>query len=145
MKKGFACGVFDLYHPGHARMLEECRNQCDYLVVALNSARHLKDAPISAHKNEPVFSIEERVEVIGSIRWVDEVLIYNSEEELLAMMKDLKPDIRFLGDDYNGRLITGAELNIPIYYIGRGHGYSTSGLIKRILARYTGNQKGTAP
>ena len=134
MKVGFACGVFDLYHPGHVRMLRDCKEHCDHLIVALNSAENLYKADISRHKNPPILSIEERVEVISSIRYVDEVRVYNSEEELMSMMADPQIHIRFLGDDYQGKPITGQDLPLEIVWIDRSHGYSTSGLIKKILS-----------
>ncbi len=115
-------------------MLRDCKQHCDYLIVALNSAQNLQKAEISKHKNPPVLTIEERVEVISSIRYVDEVRIYHTEEELLEMMKEPQNSIRFLGDDYKGRSITGEDLPLEIVWIDRGHGYSTSKLIQRVLA-----------
>lgn len=132
MKVGFACGVFDLFHAGHVLMLKECKEQCDYLVVAVNRAENIS-GDINPGKNKPVFSVDERKMVIASIRYVDEVMEYNSEEELYDIMKTKKIDVRFLGDDYRGRDITGSDLNIPLYYIDRSHGYSTTNAIKRIL------------
>ena len=131
MKIGFACGVFDLYHPGHVLMLKECRENCDHLIVALNKADNL-----SANKNAPIFSIEERQMLIESTKYADEVIVYNSEEELQKILQTKKIDIRFLGDDYKGKPITGADLKIKIHYINRSHGYSTTALIRRILDFY---------
>lgn len=102
MKTGFTCGVFDLFHAGHVLMLEECRRNCDFLIVALNKAENI-DPLINSDKQVPVYSIEERVLIMKACRYVDEVVIYNSEEELLALMKSRKIDIRFLGEDYRGK------------------------------------------
>lgn len=125
MKTGFACGVFDLFHAGHVLMLKECKQHCDYLIVALNKAENIsKD--INPDKKPPLFNIEERKLVLESCRYVDEVLIYNSEEELLQILKSKKIDIRFLGQDYIGKPITGNDLKIEIYYTDRSHGLSTS-------------------
>jgi glycerol-3-phosphate cytidylyltransferase len=132
MKKGFACGVFDLFHAGHVLMLQECKQHCDYLVVALNKAENFS-GEINPGKKKPVFSIEERVLVMQSCRFVDEVLVYNSEEELLEILRTHNFGVRFLGEDYRGKPITGAELNIPIYYTDRSHGLSTT-LIRSRLA-----------
>ena len=132
MIKGFACGVFDLFHAGHVLMLQECKQHCDYLVVALNKAENIS-ADINPGKKKPVFSIEERVLVMQSCRYVDEVLVYNSEEELLEILRTQNFGVRFLGEDYRGKPITGAELNIPIYYTDRSHGLSTT-LIRSRLA-----------
>jgi glycerol-3-phosphate cytidylyltransferase len=125
MKIGFTCGVFDLFHAGHVLMLQECKAHCDYLIVALNRAENISEK-INPNKKKPIFSIEERVLIMDSCKYVDEVLTYNSEEELLEILKNKKIDIRFLGDDYKGKPITGADLNIEIYYTNRSHGLSTS-------------------
>jgi glycerol-3-phosphate cytidylyltransferase len=132
MKIGFACGVFDLYHTGHVLMLKECRENCDYLIVALNTAQNL-----SQDKNPPIYSIEERKLIMSSCRYVDQVVSYNSEEELLEILKTSKIDIRFLGDDYKIKPITGPDLKMEFYFINRDHGYSTSSLIQKIAKRHS--------
>ncbi|MES2285128.1 MAG: adenylyltransferase/cytidyltransferase family protein [Bacteroidota bacterium] len=133
MKIGFACGMFDLFHVGHVRMLKECKEHCNYLIIALNKAENINYS-INPNKNKPVFSLEERVEIISACKYVDEVITYNSEEELLGILKTKNIHIRFLGEDYKGKIITGSELNIEIHYTNRSHGYSTSALIKKISA-----------
>ena len=135
MKIGFACGVFDLFHVGHVRMLEECKEHCDYLIIALNKAENI-DYSINPDKKKPVFTIEERVEIMKATKYVDDVITYNSEEELLTILKTKNINIRFLGDDYKGKLITGSELNMEIHFIDRSHGYSTSALINKIQSKY---------
>lgn len=125
MRVGFTCGVFDLFHAGHVLMLEECRANCDYLIVALNRAENISEA-INPGKQKPVFTIAERKLIMAACRYVDEVLEYNSEEELLNILRSRKIDVRFLGDDYRGRPITGQDLNIAIHYTDRSHGLSTS-------------------
>ena len=132
MKIGFACGVFDIFHAGHVMMLKECRQNCDYLIVAVNKAQNLSDE-INPGKRKPVFSLEERKMVIQNSKFVDEVLEYNSEDELYQLLKTRNISIRFLGDDYKGKMITGKDLNIPVYYINRSHGYSTTTAIQKIL------------
>lgn len=134
MKRGFACGMFDFFHVGHVRMLKECKEHCNYLIIALNKAENI-DYSINPNKNKPIFSIEERIEIMEACKYIDEVITYNSEAELLNILKTKNIDIRFLGDDYKGKLITGSELNIEIYYTDRSHGYSTSDIIKRISAK----------
>jgi glycerol-3-phosphate cytidylyltransferase len=125
MKTGFACGVFDLFHAGHALMLKECKEHCDYLIVALNRAENINYF-INPGKRAPVYSIGERKIIMKSCRYVDEVLEYNSEEELLEILKTRKIDIRFLGEDYKGKPITGGDLPIEIYYTDRSHRLSSS-------------------
>ena len=131
MKTGFTCGVFDLFHAGHVRMLAECKAHCDYLIMALNRAENLP-----AGKNVPIFSIEERVELLEACKLVDEALTYNSEEELTALLQELRPSVRFLGTDYSDKPITGREFSDEIYFTDRSHGKSTSGYIANILKRY---------
>ncbi len=131
MKIGFACGVFDLFHLGHVLMLKDCKANCDKLIVAINKAENL-----SKDKNPPIYSIDDRVQIIAACRYVDKVLVYNSEDELEKLLISSAIDIRFLGDDYKTKPITGADLGIQIYYIDRSHGYSTSTVLKRIIDRY---------
>jgi glycerol-3-phosphate cytidylyltransferase len=131
MKIGFACGVFDLFHAGHVLMLQECRQHCDYLLVAVNSAEHF-DNTVNPGKNKPVFSLAERKLILESCRFVDEVVVYTSEEELLHILANRKIQIRFLGEDYRGKPITGSALPIELYYTSRSHGLSTSGYLRKI-------------
>lgn len=135
MNIGFACGVFDLFHIGHVMMLKECRENCDFLIVALNKSDNFSNE-INPGKSKPIFSIEERIEIVKSCRFVDEVVVYNSEEELYELLKTKNITIRFLGDDYRNRKITGEDLNIPLYYINREHGFSTSKILNKIIQKY---------
>ena len=125
MKIGFACGVFNLFHAGHVLMLKECKENCDYLIVALNKAENISQE-INPGKQQPIFTIEERVLILNACRYVDEVLIYNTEDELLQILESKNISIRFLGEDYRGKPVTGSELNIELYYTDRTHGLSTS-------------------
>jgi glycerol-3-phosphate cytidylyltransferase len=131
MIKGFACGIFDLFHPGHVLMLKECKDYCDHLTIGLN-AGILYDPIINPSKRKPIFSLEERKLVLNSCKYVDEIITYSDEKDLIKIMSEGVFQIRFLGDDYAGKHITGANLINEIYYINRDHGYSTSQLIKRI-------------
>ena len=134
MIRGFTCGVFDLFHAGHVMMLKECKEHCDYLIVALNRAENISNA-INPGKQKPIFSIEERKLIMSSCKYVDEVLEYNSEEELLNLLQIKDISIRFLGQDYKDKIITGAELNIQIYYTDRSHGLSTSLYKSRLMGK----------
>lgn len=126
MKKGFVCGVFDMFHLGHLLMLEECKKHCDFLVVAVNKAENI-DPSINPEKLPQIYSFNERKSILEGCKYVDKVKGYNSEEELYQLMEEEHLDIRFLGDDYRGKKITGVDLNIPIHYCDRSHGLSTSG------------------
>lgn len=131
MKVGFTCGVFDLFHAGHVMMLQECRSHCDKLVVGLNTADNI-DPLINPNKEKPIFNVNDRKLILESCRYVDEVIIYSSEDELLEILKKGKFDIRFLGEDYKGKQITGEALTTEIYWINRGHGLSSSGYKQEI-------------
>lgn len=99
MTKGFLCGVFDLFHYGHILALRECKQHCNHLTVAVNRAEHL-DYSINPGKKQPIFPIEQRVALLKECRLVDEVLVYNSEDELRQILTENSFDVRFLGDDY---------------------------------------------
>ena len=125
MKRGFICGVFDLFHYGHLLAFRECMSQCDHLTVAVNKAENI-DPKINPGKTPPVFPVEQRVELLKACRLVDDVLVYNSEEELMELLKKGNYDVRFLGDDYKDKAITGRELTRDIYFLDRSHGLSSS-------------------
>jgi glycerol-3-phosphate cytidylyltransferase len=133
MKTGFACGVFDIFHAGHVLMLKECKDHCDYLIVAVNRAENISEE-VNPGKRKPLFAVEERKMVVASCRYVDEVLEYNSEDELYEILKSKKVDVRFLGDDYKGKNITGADLPLAIHYIDRSHGFSSTRIVEKIIS-----------
>ena len=131
MKTGFACGVFDLFHAGHVLMLKECKTQCDFLVVGLNSCTEI-DYTINPGKQKPVFDVQDRKLILESCRYVDEVVVYNNEVELETLLRSGRFQIRFLGEDYRNKPITAQDLKIEIFYTDRSHGKSTSGFRKEI-------------
>jgi len=125
---GFTCSSFDLLHPGHVVMLKDCKNVCDYLIVGLQT-----DPTIDRkNKNKPVQTFNEREIMINSIKYVDEVVKYETESELYDLIKDLNPDVRILGTDWKGKEYTGHDLDIEIHWHDRDHEWSTSGLRDRI-------------
>jgi glycerol-3-phosphate cytidylyltransferase len=125
---GFTCSSFDLIHPGHILMLKDCKNVCDYLIVGLQT-----DPTIDRiTKNKPIQTLEERKIMIESLKYVDEVRIYSTEDQLVELIKDVNPDIRIIGSDWEGKQITGGELNIPLYIHKRDHNWSSTNLRKRI-------------
>ena len=126
---GFCAGAFDLVHPGHILAFKEYREQCDWLVVALQVDPSV-DRP---EKHSPIEDIEERMIRLGGCKWVDEIIIYNTEEDLYKLLQELKPDIRFLGEDHRNKPFTGDDLEIKIVYSSRNHNYSSSNLRQRIL------------
>jgi glycerol-3-phosphate cytidylyltransferase len=126
---GFTCGAFDLLHAGHALMLEECREYCDELIVGLQSDPSI-DRP---EKNKPIQTFEERLIMLRSIKWVDGIVFYDTEQELYDLLEATAPDVRIVGADWEGKEFTGHDLSIPIVFNSRDHGYSTSDLRQRVF------------
>ena len=118
---------FDCIHPGYIRAFEEAKENCTILIVLLHYSNPNKPAPI--------LSDDERVEILSAIRFIDEIYPYKTEDELFHILQHIKPDIRFLGSDYQdgSKPITGAELEIPIHYIDRSHGWSST-KYKKLIA-----------
>ena len=133
-KVGFTCSCFDLLHAGHILMLKDAKEQCDKLIVGLQTDPTL-DRP---EKNKPIQSFEERKIQLEAVKYIDEIIKYETEEELYQLLKVLMPDVRILGSDYeDGRYFTGDDLNIPIYFHKRNHNYSSTNLRKEINGRFS--------
>ena len=126
--KGITFGSFDLCHYGHVLMFEECKKYCDYLIVGVQSDPSI-DRP---EKNSPIQSHTERLGIVRSLKFVDEVIPYDSEKDLIKILEKINPDIRILGADHKGKKFTGHELPIRCIFNSRDHGYSTSELRKRV-------------
>lgn len=135
-KIGFTCSTFDLLHSGHYAMLQEAKEQCDFLVVGLQTDPTLDEEyrieTEGKNKNKPIQSFEERLIQISGCRYVDLVIKYSTESDLMDLLNKLNPDIRILGTDWKDKKYTGYELSIPIYFNDRTHTYSTSSLRKRV-------------
>jgi len=125
---GFACGAFDLLHAGHALMLEECKKHCDYLIVGVQSDPSF-DRPT---KNNPVMTYDERIILVKSNKWVDEVVLYDTEQDLYNLLDMRRPDIRILGADWMKKPYTGHALPIKVVFVKRDHGYSSSTLRRKV-------------
>ena len=132
-KIGFTCSCFDLLHAGHILMLKDAKQQCDYLVAGLQTDPTI-DRPLE--KNSPIQSIKERKIQLDAVKYVDEIIIYNSEKDLYELLKKLNPDIRILGSDYKNKNFTGNDLNIKIYYHKRDHNFSSTNLRHKIIEEY---------
>ena len=128
MRIGFTCGAFDLLHAGHVVMLEEAKNNCDYLIVGLQSDPTLD----RSDKNKPVQSIYERFIQLNCIKYVDEVIPYDREATLVDILNTKPIDVRFVGEEYEEKQFTGSHLPIEIYYTSRQHTFSSTDLRKRV-------------
>lgn len=128
---GFTAGAFDLCHAGHMLMFEEAKTQCDYLIVGLHSDPTI-DRP--GKKNKPIMSLKERMIILEGIKYIDEIVTYNTEADLLKLLTEnpLNIDVRILGAEYKDKPYTGRDLPMPVYYNTRDHGYSTTELRQRV-------------
>jgi len=121
-RKGIICGNFDVIHPGYVAMFKEIRDNCKEVYILLHDDPTIE----RPEKKKPILSVDERREMLKQFTWHHTILTYNTEAELLFLIKSIDPDIRFLGDDYVDKPFTGDDLGIPIHWISRSHGWSTT-------------------
>lgn len=124
MIRGFVAGSFDIIHPGYIKLFKEAKEHCDWLIVGLHDDPSIE----RPQKLRPILTLSEREEILSSIVYIDEIITYNTESELTDILNKVKPTIRFLGDDYKGKGSTRGHLKIPIHYVDRSHGWSTTKL-----------------
>lgn len=129
MKVGFSASCFDLFHAGHIMMLKEAKTQCDYLIVGLQTDPTI-DRP---EKNKPVQSVFERFVQLQACKYVDEIVVYATEKELMDVLQSYPIDVRILGDEYKDKHFTGRDLNMEFYFNRRKHSFSTAELRKRVV------------
>ena len=126
---GITAGAFDLFHAGHVLMLKDASNQCDHLIVALQT-----DPSIDRkEKNKPVQSMYERFVQVDACKYVDEIIPYETEDDLYALIMNNNIDLRIIGNEYRNEDFTAREIGIEIYYNARNHKWSTTELRERIL------------
>lgn len=134
-KIGITFSTFDLFHAGHIAMLAEARNHCDYLIAGLQTDPTL-DRPDT--KNRPVQTLIERQIQLAACRYVDEIVVYSTEQDLRDLLLILPLDVRILGVEYQGTNFSGqAECErrgVDIIYNTRDHSFSSSGLRQRVAA-----------
>ena len=132
IKRGFTCSAFDLLHAGHNLMLEEAKKHCDHLIVGLHNDPSLD----RENKNKPIQSLVERYIQLKAVKYVDEIIVYNTEKDLEDLLKILDIQIRFIGEEYKDKFFTGKDIcaarNIGIHYNKREHSFSTTELRSRI-------------
>jgi len=132
MRTGFIAGCFDVMHPGYIKSFKDAKEKCDLLIVGLH-----KDPSIQrASKLTPILSIKEREELLLSLKYVDCVYLYETEQDLINLLLNLKPDIRFLGDDYKNRNYTGMGLTKEVVFLDRSHNWSSTKYKKLIYENY---------
>lgn len=128
IKIGLTASSFDLFHAGHTVMLMEAKSLCDYLIVGL-LVDPTRDRPTT--KNRPVQTVFERYLQVSACKYVDEVIPFETEKDLVDMILTINPDIRIVGEEYKGTEHTGHDL-CKIHYNKRRHSFSTSELRERV-------------
>ena len=129
MKKGITFSTFDLFHTGHVLMLQEAKSQCDWLIVCLQTDPTI-DRP---NKNKPVQTLFERFIQVRACKYVDELLVYTTEDEVIQILKAIDYDIRIIGEEYSDKSFTGKNLSEgKLYFNKRQHSFSTTELRDRI-------------
>jgi len=137
MKIGFTASTFDLLHAGHIAMLKEAKENCDYLIVGLlTDPTHDR-----VEKNKPIQSVFERHMQLTACKYVDEIIPFDDERDLVDLLLTIMPDIRFCGEEYQGTMHTGSDIDgIEIYYNKRRHSFSSSQLRDRVIDVYKKNK-----
>ena len=132
MIRGFTCGTFDLLHAGHVLMFKEIKEQCDYLICGLQVDPSI-DRP---EKNSPVQTVVERFTQLNAVKYVDEIIPYQTEKDLEDILNMLHIDVRILGEEYKNKTFTGraicAKRGIELFFNKREHRFSSSDLRDRV-------------
>lgn len=122
VRKGLVAGNFDVIHPGYVRLFETINNNCHQQYILLH-----EDPTIERpHKKKPLLTLEEREEMLRPFFSNPVFLSYNLEAELITLLRAIRPDVRFLGDDYIDKEYTGDDLGIRTHFVNRDHGWSTT-------------------
>lgn len=138
---GFTCGAFDLLHAGHILMLSEAKSQCEWLIVGLHTDPTI-DRP---SKNKPIQSVFERYVQLKAVKYVDDIIPYDTEADLLSLLSNYHIDVRIIGEDYRDKDYTGKDLPIPIYFNKRKHKFSSTELRGRLSTSNTGTFQTVSP
>lgn len=130
MKRGFTCSCFDMLHAGHIAMLREAKGVCDYLIVGLQT-----DPSIDGRKPRPVQTVYERYTQLAGCKYVDQIIPYDTEEDLYNLLCTTPIDVRIIGVEYQFQDYTGKGMH-EVYYNSRGHQWSSTDLKQRVRERH---------
>ena len=119
---GVVAGAFPIIHPGYLKLFKEMRENCQEVFILLHDDPTIE----RPEKLKPILSADEREEILTEFFIFPTILRYNTEQELHFLLKSVNPDVRFLGEDYIGKSYTGDDLGIPVHWINRSHGWSTT-------------------
>lgn len=126
MVVGITFGAFDMVHPGHILLFKEAKEVCDWLIVGLH-----RDPSIErSTKNKPLWSLEERKIALKANKYIDQIIEYDTEQDVLWMLNNIKPDIRIIGSDYQDKDFTGKGI-VPVHFHERNHDWSSTAFRKR--------------
>jgi|TARA_B110000967_G_scaffold51405_1_gene52581 glycerol-3-phosphate cytidylyltransferase len=143
MKIGITFSAFDLFHAGHVKMLEDAKQECDYLICGLQTDPTV-DRP---EKNRPIQSVVERYIQLKGCKYVDEIVPYATEQDLEDVLRSFNIDVRIIGDEYVKKPFTGREYceqsGIELFYNKREHRFSSSGLRREVQEKENSNKKKT--
>ena len=131
-KTGVIAGNFDVIHPGYIHLFNECKEFCTELIILLHEDPSIE----RPEKLKPILNLDERKMILSSLTQIDQIIPYKLEVDLYQLLSNLDIDIRFLGDDYKSKPFTGDDLKIPIHFLDRSHGWSTT-RFKNIIAKST--------
>lgn len=135
MKIGITCSTFDLLHAGHISMLREAKSVCDYLICALQ----VDPSMDRVEKNSPVQTLVERYVQLSAVKYVDEIIVYQTEKDLEDILQMYPINVRVLGEEYKEKEFTGKDIcqkrGIELYFNKRDHRFSSSDLRKRVALK----------
>ena len=135
MKIGFTCSTFDLLHSGHIAMLREAKEQCDYLICGLQTNPNID----RAEKNAPIQTVVERQVQLSAVKYVDEIIVYETEKDLEDILEMFHIDVRILGEEYRDKDFTGKDIckrrGIQLHFNKRDHRFSSSSLRKLVAEK----------
>ena len=128
----FVNGCFDILHIGHIRLFEYAASLGSYLVVAIDS-----DSRVAEMKglDRPINCQSVREEFLKALKWVDEVRVFSSAEELVETVATVKPDVMVVGEDWKGKPIIGSAHALEVRYFKRIDGYSTTKIVENFSDR----------
>ncbi len=132
MIKVFTNGCFDINHPGHLRMLKPCAVLGDHILVGIDSDDRVKALK---GENRPINSEEIRKFILMNFKWVNDVRIFSSDEELTQMVKEYEPDYMIVGSDWKDKKVIGSEHAKIVGFFNRIDEHSTTKIIERITDR----------
>ena len=131
-RTGLIAGSFDVIHPGYIELFRSAKEKCEFLIVALHSDPTIE----RKDKIKPILTVKEREFMLRSIRYIDSIEVYDTEKDLEILLDSLKPDIRFLGDDYKDKDYTGKGMAKDVIFLDRSHGWSTTKFKKLVHDNY---------